>query len=528
MIYIRKIFTQDLKDGKQIAFPAEPSNIFFKFSYSNQDPDRKISFKFREKDKNSPLFIQNDKTINTRLHSERSESRIDRELTRFLIDDLNAKVDDVIVFRAISLVLYEFELIPQGASLYSSYKALLNNKNHEVALIPFDFENIAVKFNNLDKYTSYFAAIRTKPFVLLAGISGIGKSRIVRELAFMSCPTSGKLQDDETTPGNYCMIEVKPNWHDSSELLGYASGIKEKYIITPFVKFLIKAIRYPKVPFFVCLDEMNLAPVEQYFAEYLSVLETRKMDGDAIVSGSLINKDIFNKYEDNIFIDLGLKTEERTDLENEWENNTAIENELKEFGLRLPQNLIVVGTVNMDDTTHQFSRKVIDRAMTIEMNNVNFEEMFSNEDMLRYVDEPLPYELLIADCASAIQAFEFIPEDAEKLKVKTIGIMQLFDEKLQHTPFRVAYRVQNEMVLYFRNMRFANPGKPFEELFVSTVDAILNMKVLPRIEGDEDLVEKPLKGLLSWCTENGYSSSHAKIKEMLARLERSHYTSYWP
>lgn len=382
--------------------------------------------------------------------------------------------------------------------------------------------------NNNYSYQTYLTAIRSKPFILLAGISGIGKSRIVRELAFMSCPTSGKLQVDETTPGNYCMIEVKPNWHDSSELLGYASGIKEKYIVTPFVKFLIKAMRYPEVPFFVCLDEMNLAPVEQYFAEYLSVLETRKMDGDAIVSGSLINKDIFNKYEDNIFIDLGLKTEERTDLGNEWENNTAIENDLKEFGLRLPSNVIVVGTVNMDDTTHQFSRKVIDRAMTIEMNNVNFEEMFSNEDMLRYFEEPLPYELLLADCASANQAFELIPEDAEELKAKTIDIMQILDGKLQNTPFRVAYRVQNEMVLYFRNMRFANPEKPFEDLFVSTVDAILNMKVLPRIEGDEDLVEKPLKGLLSWCTENDYSSSHAKIKEMLARLERTHYTSYWP
>ena len=377
-------------------------------------------------------------------------------------------------------------------------------------------------------YEKYLIAIRTKPFILLAGISGIGKSRIVRELAFMSCPISGKLQYDETTPGNYCMIEVKPNWHDSSELLGYASGIKVKYLVTPFVKFLVKAMRYPEVPFFVCLDEMNLAPVEQYFAEYLSVLETRKMNGNAIVSGSLINKDVFIKYEADIFIDLGLKSEERNDLENEWEINTAIENELKEFGLRIPQNIVVVGTVNMDDTTHQFSRKVIDRAMTIEMNHANFAEMFSNEDMLQYTLEPLPYELLIADCANAKHAFEFLREDSELLKLKSVEIMKTLDEKLQHTPFRVAYRVQNEMVLYFRNMRFTNPGKSFDELFISTVDAILNMKVLPRIEGDEDLVEKPLKELLAWSADNGYNSSNAKIKEMVARLERTHYTSYWP
>ncbi|MDY3967387.1 MAG: restriction endonuclease, partial [Prevotella sp.] len=79
-----------------------------------------------------------------------------------------------------------------------------------------------------------------------------------------------------TTPGNYCMIEVKPNWHDSTELLGYYSRLgKAGYQFTKFVKFLVKAKMFPNVPFFVCLDEMNLAPVEQYFAEILSILETR-------------------------------------------------------------------------------------------------------------------------------------------------------------------------------------------------------------------------------------------------------------
>ena len=85
------------------------------------------------------------------------------------------------------------------------------------------------------------SAIRTKPFILLAGISGTGKSRIVRELAFKSCPKY--LQDkDGTTPGNYCMIEVKPNWHDSTELLGYYSrlGSNPGYQFTKFVKFLVQ------------------------------------------------------------------------------------------------------------------------------------------------------------------------------------------------------------------------------------------------------------------------------------------------
>jgi 5-methylcytosine-specific restriction protein B len=147
MIYIRNIFTQDLRDGKQIAFPTEPSNILFKFSFSNKDADRKISFKFKEKDNNSPFYVLNGKTINTRLYSAGSEARIDGELKHFLKVDLNAKVDDVIVFRAINLALYEFELIPQGAILYRSYKDLLNGKNHEVALEHFNDE---INDNNND------------------------------------------------------------------------------------------------------------------------------------------------------------------------------------------------------------------------------------------------------------------------------------------------------------------------------------------------------------------------------------------
>ena len=87
-------------------------------------------------------------------------------------------------------------------------------------------------------YTKYMRALRTKPFMLLAGISGTGKSRIVRELAFRSCPA--ELQDkDGTTPGNYLMVEVKPNWHDSSEILGYYSNISKHYQFTKFVEFFL-------------------------------------------------------------------------------------------------------------------------------------------------------------------------------------------------------------------------------------------------------------------------------------------------
>ncbi len=241
--------------------------------------------------------------------------------------------------------------------------------------------------------------MRTKPFLLLAGISGTGKSRIVKQMAFDSCPDNGVLRSDLTSPGNYCLIEVKPNWHDSTELIGYESQISgAHYQLTPFVKFLAKAMIYPDIPFFVCLDEMNLAPVEQYFAEFLSVLESRtKIDGH-IVSEPLIKADIFKKYNlkrelfsqegEKITYDVASSTVEP---EADYGKEAEVYEQLREQGLRIPSNVIVIGTVNMDETTHQFSRKVIDRAMTIEMNLPDgepFMDFFNNASELEYRTNP--------------------------------------------------------------------------------------------------------------------------------------------
>ena len=154
-----------------------------------------------------------------------------------------------------------------------------------------------IKLPDNERHKDYYRAMRTKPFLLLAGISGTGKSRIVKQMAFDSCPDKSRLREDATTPGNYCLIEVKPNWHDSSELMGYESQINgAHYVVTPFIRFLAKPMLYEdqRVPFFVCLDEMNLAPVEHYFAEFLSVLESRKVVAGRITRAPLILKEIFS------------------------------------------------------------------------------------------------------------------------------------------------------------------------------------------------------------------------------------------
>lgn len=134
MLYLRNLFTQDLRDGKQIAFPTEPSNLLFKFSFSNQDPDRRINFKFIENDTTSPFYIHNNKVIDTRLYSAGSESRIDGELKQFLRDVLNAQVDDIIVFRANNVSSYEFEFYPKASTQYDFFKKMLKGKNHEIVL----------------------------------------------------------------------------------------------------------------------------------------------------------------------------------------------------------------------------------------------------------------------------------------------------------------------------------------------------------------------------------------------------------
>ena len=451
------------------------------------------------------------------------------------------------------------------------------------------------KGNTEGKFATFISALRTKPFLLLAGISGTGKSRIVRELAFKSCPRC--LRDkDGTAPGNYCMVEVKPNWHDSTELLGYWSNINKRYMFTKFVKFLVKAKMYPEVPFFVCLDEMNLAPVEQYFAEFLSVLETRRMiksdnGEDEVVSGVLVDGEYFKSFsaipntKDTNTGEPALKY--KTDKEiykalyelteanlNGINEEAAQKRTLIDIGLTLPENVFVVGTVNMDDTTHQFSRKVIDRAMTIEMNGGALADIFKNSSDLTYADEPMTMDDMRSRYISASEVLEMCQSVVNSQEISHYiqgkgeeGLPQRLEEinkVLRGTPFTVSYRVMNELTIYLAVLldKAVEDGaevtvdnfKPYVE---EAIDRILLMKILPRVEGDDEMFrisddERTLNGLNSQVYENGTSHEYTKLdwlreiapqhtaaneqkymavdklKEMIDRLNRQSFTRYWP
>ena len=377
----------------------------------------------------------------------------------------------------------------------------------------------------------YLIALRTKPFMLLAGISGTGKSRIVREFAFKSCPPA--LQDAEgTTPGNYCMIEVKPNWHDSTEILGYYSNIAEGYQYTKFIKFLVKAMMFPNVPFFVCLDEMNLAPVEQYFAEFLSVLETRKKDKEkkVIQSGVLVAPEYFapilNADSGNGYIAKYLCPEINVNIPRDIYKNTS----LTTIGLTLPDNVFIIGTVNMDDTTHQFSRKVIDRAMTIEMNGGKLEDMFGHSADLQYLPEDQIMELsdFKPEYVNADEVMEAHLEYAEILQEKLVEKLDAINNCLKNTPFQVSYRVLNELCIYAGVL--LDDGKEIDTAIADAIDQITLMKILPRIEGDEDMFVTKDGNKLEQLQEilGKDSASGVKLEDMKERLKNSSFTRFWP
>ena len=422
---------------------------------------------------------------------------------------------------------------------------------------------------------AYLLALRTKPFLLLAGISGTGKSRIVREFAFKSCPKY--LQDkDGTTPGNYCMIEVKPNWHDSTELLGYYSNLSKEYLFKKFVKFLVKAKMYPDVPFFVCLDEMNLAPVEQYFAEVLSILETRKhprnpetkeVDMKTIKTEVIVEAKYFQQLgKMSIFKNketgdpLKQKLTDRDiymklygiDEEKDINEEVGEKTELTTLGLTLPGNVLIIGTVNMDDTTHQFSRKVIDRAMTIEMNGGNLSAMFGGSKNLEYLEDEAEQQkwqnAFTQRYISADEVLEAHPQEAETIMEKLPERLNELNKALKGTPFEVSYRVLNELTIMVGVLLDDNEeGKSIDDIINQAVDNILLMKILPRIEGDADMFAIKKKDVqydnrLKWLEsiapdistdgeeeeKESKQTAREKIHEMIERLDNQEFTRFWP
>ncbi len=345
---------------------------------------------------------------------------------------------------------------------------------------------------------NFYLCLKSKPFVILAGTSGTGKTRLVKLFA-------------DAIGAEYKMVAVRPDWSDSSDLFGHVN-LNGKFIPGAILDFIHDAQDDPERPYILCLDEMNLARVEYYFSDFLSIIETRELRDGEIVSDALVSPE---QYADD--------TEAKT----------------KYGEVRFPQNLYLVGTVNMDETTFPFSKKVLDRANTIEFNTVDLTaemtEMAETKTLTLSNDFLKTQYLLLAQT-----------RDESEYVAGICSELQSINNVLQKANAHVGYRVRDEIVFYMLSNK--------ESGLISEDDAMDNeilQKILPRIQGSSASVKEMLCDLfkhfvgdyegystntedtaavmLQWIKNRGcrFRKSAEKVVFMVKRFEEDGFTSYW-
>lgn len=342
-----------------------------------------------------------------------------------------------------------------------------------------------------EEITNFYLSLRSKPFVILSGISGTGKTKMVQWFAESVGATDKN--------GRFTLIPIRPDWNDGSDLLGYVD-IKGDFKAGPLTKVINNATENPEEPYFVLLDEMNLARVEHYFSDILSVMESRKWEDGKVVSSNLLTKETA-----------------RSDLQ-------------------LPNNLYIIGTVNMDETTYPFSKKVLDRANTIEFNRVDLDHFAFLEEVDLVEPEPLPVgnEWFQSEFLHLTDAYHHHKELIARVTDELVRINHVLERSNAH----VGYRVRDEICFYM-----IYSAKDDLMHFDTALDHCILQKILPRISGSDSSVEQLLRGLFEIFTNMTfdedliddddfafdsvkYPKSTKKVIEMYRRLSDG-YTSFW-
>ena len=304
---------------------------------------------------------------------------------------------------------------------------------------------------------TYVCALKTKPFVILAGVSGTGKSKLPSLIA-------------KTTGAERLLIPVRPDWTDSSDVLGYCN-LQGSFRPGSLLSFA-KDAEVTKGKQFVCImDEMNLARVEHYFAEVLSQIEDRLIcDSGGFASYPLINQKLL--VEDQHWAEQGL-----------------------------PANLAIVGTVNMDESAHGFSRKVLDRAFTIEFSEINlnsWEKSINDESELNTDNWPIeawyPRAIRLGELSNI--------SDLDRQEInQVVKALTDINEILIKAQLQVGFRIRDELALFVLHAR--DMISSFVDLKGNKVDPLdmaIQMKVLPRIIGGSSAIRQVVMELLAWST----------------------------
>lgn len=328
----------------------------------------------------------------------------------------------------------------------------------------------------------YICSLMAKPFVILTGNSGTGKTRIATHFAkFLEV----KLGESEK---NWLLVPVGADWTDNIKILGFynplAANGKGKYEKSSILR-LIELANLPEnkdIPFFIILDEMNLSHVERYFADFLSHMETSEIDF------------VLDGYSGS---------------------------------LKYPENLFIVGTVNIDETTYMFSPKVLDRANVIEF-------IPEKESVLDLFNSPFDSKNNIQVAHSSFAKLFLnksldIRKGNSKLNEDMIselqGIFSTLYDLLEKCGYEFSYRTVREIRQYISAAyELTNNVNDFN--LNSILDEAIIQKILPKIHGSRREIGELLDELEQFCSDKKLELSLKKVQKMKGKLAKVQYASF--